>query len=102
MRRHPLQKTWILLVLAFLYVPILILAFYSFTDSAIIGSVRGFSFNKKRIRELEIEDNLADLYIPEILGLAISNQIGGTKATFNFNRYYRLKPGILAFLPPMF
>lgn len=58
-------------------------------------------FNKKRIRELEIEDNLADLYIPEILGLAISNQIGGTKATFNFNRYYRLKPGILAFLPPM-
>ncbi len=31
-------------VLAFLYLPILILAFYSFTESTMIGSVRGFSF----------------------------------------------------------
>jgi alpha-ribazole phosphatase CobZ len=58
-------------------------------------------FNKKRIRELEVDDNLANLYTPEILGLSISNQIAGTRATFNFNHYYRLKPGILAFLPPM-
>lgn len=32
-------------VLAFLYLPILILAFYSFTESTMIGSVRGFSVN---------------------------------------------------------
>lgn len=38
-----LQHVWIWLVLAFLYLPILILTFYSFTSSTMIGSVRGFS-----------------------------------------------------------
>lgn len=38
-----LQHAWIWLVLAFLYLPILILTFYSFTSSTMIGSVRGFS-----------------------------------------------------------
>ncbi|MCR5742401.1 MAG: ABC transporter permease [Lachnospiraceae bacterium] len=41
--RRVLQHGWIWLVLAFLYLPILILAFYSFTSSTMIGSVRGFS-----------------------------------------------------------
>ncbi len=39
------QHIIIWLVLAFLYLPILILSFYSFTDSTMIGSVRGFSVN---------------------------------------------------------
>ncbi len=39
-----LIHSWIWLVLAFLYAPILILAVYSFTDSTMIGSIRGFSF----------------------------------------------------------
>jgi len=39
------QHFFIMLVLAFLYLPILILTFYSFTDSTMIGSVRGFSIN---------------------------------------------------------
>ena len=38
-----LKHMWIWLVLIFLYAPILILMFYSFTDSTMIGSVRGFS-----------------------------------------------------------
>ena len=38
-----MKHIWIWLVLAFLYAPILILVFYSFTDSTMIGSVRGFS-----------------------------------------------------------
>lgn len=42
--RKAFQHAWIWLVLAFLYMPILILTFYSFTDSTMIGSVRGFSF----------------------------------------------------------
>lgn len=37
------QHVWIWLVLAFLYLPILILTFYSFTDSTMIGSIRNFS-----------------------------------------------------------
>jgi phosphatidylglycerophosphatase A len=36
-----------------------------------------------------------------VLGLAISNQIAGTKATFNFKRYDEAKPGIIYGLPPM-
>lgn len=39
-----LQNIWIWLVLLFLYAPILILVVYSFTDSTMIGSIRGFSF----------------------------------------------------------
>lgn len=34
---------WLGIVLLFLYLPILILAVYSFTDSTMIGSIRGFS-----------------------------------------------------------
>jgi len=41
--RKVIQHICIIFVLAFLYLPILILAFYSFTDSTMIGSVRGFS-----------------------------------------------------------
>jgi len=39
------QHFVIMFVLAFLYLPILILAFYSFTSSTMIGSVRGFSLD---------------------------------------------------------
>ena len=38
-----LQSMCIWLVLLFLYAPILILVVYSFTDSTMIGSIRGFS-----------------------------------------------------------
>lgn len=44
MKRN-IQHAIIFIVLAFLYLPILILTFYSFTDSTMIGSVRGFSFD---------------------------------------------------------
>ncbi len=36
---------WVGLVFAFLYLPILILAVYSFTESTMIGSIRGFSLH---------------------------------------------------------
>ena len=51
-----------------------------------------------RIRELNTPDNL---HVGEVLGLAISNQIAGTKAVFNFNKYYLAKPGIIWGLPPI-
>ncbi|WP_406537167.1 phosphatidylglycerophosphatase [Methanobrevibacter sp.] len=53
--------------------------------------------NGNRIREIDMND----LYTGKVLGLAISNQIAGTKATFNFKRYDEAKPGIIYGLPPM-
>ena len=35
-----IRNVWIWLVLLFLYAPILILAFYSFTSATMIGTVR--------------------------------------------------------------
>lgn len=49
-----------------------------------------------RIREL---DGSKHLYVDEVLGLAISNQIAGTKAAFNFRKYVESKPGIIYGLP---
>ncbi len=54
-----------------------------------------------RIREVDVSDDPASLYTDEVLGLAIANQIAGTKATFNFKRYDEAKPGIIYGLPPM-
>ncbi len=54
-----------------------------------------------RIREVDISDDPAYLYADEVLGIAISNQIAGTKAAFNFKRYDEAKPGIIYGLPPM-
>ena len=54
-----------------------------------------------RIREINLSDDSDYLYIDEVLGLAVSNQIAGTKAAFNFNRYHEAKPGIIYGLPPV-
>lgn len=43
--RKIIQNVWIWLVLLFLYAPIMIIMVYSFTDSTMIGSIRGFSLD---------------------------------------------------------
>ena len=58
-------------------------------------------YQNNRIREVDVSDDPAYLYTDEVFGLAISNQIAGTKATFNFKRYDEAKPGILFGLGPM-
>ena len=45
MAKRRLQSLWLFLVLLFLYAPILLLAVYSFTDAAMIGSIRSFSLH---------------------------------------------------------
>jgi alpha-ribazole phosphatase CobZ len=50
------------------------------------------------MREL---DCLNALYSDEVFGMAISNQIAGTKGVLNFNRYIGAKPGIIYGLPPI-
>lgn len=58
-------------------------------------------FENHRVREVDVDDDPAYLYTDEVLGIAISNQIAGTKATFNFKRYDEEKPGIISTLGPM-
>ena len=47
------------------------------------------------------EIDSAYLHTGDVLGIAVSNQIGGTRAAFNFRHYIELKPGIIYGLPPM-
>lgn len=58
-------------------------------------------FENNRVREVDVSEDPAYLYSDEILGMAIANQIAGSKAIFNFARYDKLKPGILSGLGPM-
>ena len=63
MMKKVLSYSWLVLVALFMYIPVLILAFYSFTDSTTIGAVRGFSLH-----------NYVTLFTMEEL----RNMIGGT------------------------
>jgi alpha-ribazole phosphatase CobZ len=58
-------------------------------------------FARHRLREVDVDDDPAYLYTDEVLGMAIANQIAGTKAIFNFKRYDEEKPGIISTLGPM-
>lgn len=53
---------------------------------------------EKRLREFDSDDYI---YSSEVLGMAVANQIAGTKAVINFKRYNEAKPGIIWGLPPM-
>ena len=57
--KNIIRNIWIWLVLAFLYAPILILAFYSFTSATMIGTVRSFS----------LENYLTLFTTPELTGM---------------------------------
>ena len=52
-----------------------------------------------RIRELE--GDLDYHYTDEVLGLAVADEIAGTRARINFQKYKRAKPGIIYGLPAM-
>ncbi|MBO4320869.1 MAG: hypothetical protein J5857_10430, partial [Treponema sp.] len=58
-------------------------------------------FALNRIREVDISEDSDSLYADGVLGMAIANQIAGTKGAFNFKRYKDAKPGIIWGLPPM-
>ncbi len=57
-------------------------------------------YENYRIRGVNVDDDPAYLYMDEIMGMAIANQIAGTKALFNFRIYDTKKPGILGVLGP--
>ncbi|ABR54814.1 phosphatidylglycerophosphatase A [Methanococcus vannielii SB] len=51
------------------------------------GKLGGLPFN--------YEDDPTYVYADEVIGMAIANEIAGTKATFNFKWYDAKKPGII-------
>ena len=57
----------------------------------------GNDLDNGKIRELYEFDGISG----NIFGLAIANQIAGTKGAFNFKKYMDLKPGIIYGLPLM-
>ena len=74
-----LSYSWLALVAFFLYIPVLILAFYSFTDSTTIGAVRGFSLHN--YVTLFTTEELRNMIIGTVLlavGAAVISSILGT------------------------
>jgi alpha-ribazole phosphatase CobZ len=70
--------------------------------SLIIAGIRlEEDYEKHRVRGVNVDDDPAYLYSDEIMGMAIANQIAGTKAIFNFKRYDEAKPGIISTLGPV-
>lgn len=77
--KKTIQHVVIFLVLAFMYLPILILAFYSFTSSTMIGSIRGFSI--ENYVTLFTEEALRSMMIGTVLlalGVGILSTFLGT------------------------
>ena len=74
-----LSYSWLALVAFFMYIPVLILAFYSFTDSTTIGAVRGFSLHN--YVTLFTTEELRNMIIGTVLlavGAAVISSILGT------------------------
>jgi alpha-ribazole phosphatase CobZ len=70
--------------------------------SLIIAGIRlEEDYAKHRVSGVDVDDDPAYLYSDEVLGMAIANQIAGTKAIFNFKRYDEEKPGIIGTLGPV-
>ena len=64
-------RFWLLLVLCFMYAPIIILTFYSFTESAMIGSLRGFSL-QNYVTLFETEELKSMILGTVVLALTVS------------------------------
>lgn len=74
-----LSVFYIVLILAFVYVPILVLVVYSFTDATIIGNWNGFSF--ELYKRLFTEDRIRNMIINTVLlavGAAVLSTVLGT------------------------
>ena len=71
-------------------------------NALIMASIRlEDDFRKQRVREIDLNEKLVHFYPDELIGVAIANQIAGTKGVLNFRRYSKHKPGILYGLGPI-
>jgi alpha-ribazole phosphatase CobZ len=70
--------------------------------SFIIAGIRlEEDYEKHRVLGVDVDDDPAYLYSDEVFGMAVANQIAGTKAIFNFKRYDEAKPGVISKLGPV-
>jgi len=78
MRRKNLCILWIVLVLLFMYLPILLLIFYSFTDATQIGAFGSFSLDNYRtlIEMDELREMIADTFLLAFVVAVLSTALG--------------------------
>lgn len=89
-----LSYTWLVLVALFMYIPVLILAFYSFTDSTTIGAVRGFSLHN--YETLFTTEELRNMIVGTLLlavGSAVIASVLGTVGAIGAFLFQTLYPG---------
>ena len=96
MRKKVCQSVWLFLILIFLYLPVLVLTVYSFTDSTMIGAVRGFSL--KNYVTLFTTPELRDMIRGTVvlaLGVSLISVILGTMGAVGaFYSGRRLRAGL--------
>lgn len=93
MRKKKLFPTvWLVLIYAFLYLPIVLLAFYSFTDASMIGQVRGFSL--KNYRTLFTTPDLQSMIIGTLVLALVVGVLSTVLGTFGaIGAFYSKKKG---------
>lgn len=74
-QRKIIPIIWIIFVLVFMYLPIVLLAVYSFTDSTMIGSIRNFSL--QNYKTLFTTPELRDMIVGTVV-LAIGSALFAT------------------------
>ena len=91
--KKALHFFWIFLILAILYLPILILGVYSFTESTMIGSIRGFSLENyvTLFSTPELTDMIKGTFVLAIGAALISTIIGSLGAVGAFYSKKRFK-----------
>ena len=102
-----MRKTFYTIFLSFmmvlLYLPILVLAVYSFTDSANIGAIRGFSVQNyvTLFKKPELRDMIAGTLILAVGSAFISTVLGtlGAVGVFYSGRFGNLVVGSLNKVP---
>ena len=88
-----LSYTWLVLVALFMYIPVLILAFYSFTDSTTIGAVRGFSLHN--YETLFTTEELRNMIVGTLLLAVGSAVIASVLGTVGAIGAFYSRPGLL-------
>ena len=93
MRKKKLFPTvWLVLIYVFLYLPIVLLAFYSFTDASMIGQVRGFSL--KNYRTLFTTPDLQSMIIGTLVLALVVGVLSTVLGTFGaIGAFYSKKKG---------
>ena len=91
-----IQHFTIIFVLLFIYLPILILAFYSFTSSTMIGSIRGFSLDNyvTLFTEEELIEMMVGTIVLAIVVAFVSTVLGSIGAIGSFYSKSKLKGAV--------